>query len=229
MARPAQPLDPQRRARLLSRARLVFAAEGFRAARLTSILKRADFPRSSFYYFFATKERLLDAAVADGLRELAGLVRVPAAADLDESSFWPSLTGLAADISAAARRPDLVAVGTVYHLDDLPPCPSLDAFKEAVVAWSTGIVARGLELGLLDPLIPAQMHAELAYAVAGCIDRWATRDAAHLEVAQDLACTILPRMLGAPGSAPGPAPGAPPPTSRQKKMQKKEQKKQDRS
>ena len=191
MARTAQPLDPERRSRLLRQARL--AANGFSATRLTSLLEQAAFPRSSFYYFFGTKERLLDEAVADGLHELGALVHIPRVADLDADSFWPSLTELTADLSAAAERPDLVAVGAIYHLDDLPPCQSLDTFKEALIDWNMSLVSRGLELGLLDPLIPAQMHAELAYAVVNCIDRWVIQDAA-----QEIVCTILPRMLGAP-------------------------------
>lgn len=191
MARPAQPLDPERRARLLGEARLAFAAHGFRAAGLAPILRRADFPRSSFYHYFGTKERLLDEAVADGLHELAGLVEIPTVAELDESSFWPSLTRLVATLSEAA-------VGAMYHLGDLPECPSLDAFRGMVVAWTTSAVARGLELGLLDPLIPSQMHAELAYTVASLIDRWAVRGAIGPETAQELARTVLPRMLGAP-------------------------------
>lgn len=198
MARTAQPLDPKRRSRLLHQARLAFAANGFSATRLTSLLEQATFPRSSFYYFFGTKERLLDEAVADGLHELGALVHIPRVADLDADSFWPSLTELTADLSAAAERPDLVAVGAIYHLDDLPPCRSLDTFKEALIDWNMSLVSRGLELGLLDPLIPAQMHAELAYAVVNCIDRWATQDAAHRDRAQEIVCTILPRMLGAP-------------------------------
>lgn len=199
MARPAQPLDPERRARLLGEARLAFAAHGFRAAGLAPILRRADFPRSSFYHYFGTKERLLDEAVADGLHELAGLVEIPTVAELDENSFWPSLTRLVATLSeAAATRPDLVAVGAMYHLEDLPECPSLDVFRGTVVAWTTSAVARGLELGLLDPLIPSQMHAELAYTVASLIDRWAVRGAIGPETAQELARTVLPRMLGAP-------------------------------
>lgn len=210
MARPAQPLGPERRARLLSEARLTFAAHGFRAAGLAPILKRADFPRSSFYHYFGTKERLLDEAIADGLRELAGLVDIPTVAELDESSFWPSLTRLVTTLSdAAATRPDLVAVGAMYHLEDLPECPRLDAFRETVVTWTTSAVARGLELGLLDPLIPAQMHAELAYTVASLIDRWAVRGAVGPETAQELARTVLPRMLGAPrgpGEHPRPVP-----------------------
>ena len=192
MARPAQPLDPERRARLLGEARLAFAAHGFRAAGLAPILRRADFPRSSFYHYFGTKERLLDEAVADGLHELAGLVEIPTVAELDESSFWPSLTRLVATLSeAAATRPDLVAVGAMYHLGTYRSAEPR-RLQGMVVAWTTSAVARGLELGLLDPLIPSQMHAELAYTVASLIDRWAVRGAIGPETAQELARTVLP-------------------------------------
>lgn len=78
------------------------------------------------------------------------------------------------------------------------------------MSWNMAIVLRGLELKLLDPNIPAHMHAELAYAVASCIDRWVVRDAAPPETALELARTILPRMLGAP-NAPFPSASYTPP------------------
>ena len=92
MARPPQPIDPKRRTRLLTTARVVFATHGFANARLTDILREADFPRSSFYYFFHTKDQLFDAAFADGLRELAGYVTVPDVDKLTRDAFWPALT-----------------------------------------------------------------------------------------------------------------------------------------
>ncbi len=204
MARPAQPLDGARRSLLLRTARLAFAANGFHAARLTAILRDADFPRSSFYYFFSTKERLLDEAVADGLDELARYVRVPRVAALDEATFWPALNAMVADLSQAARRPDLVAVGTLYHLEGLPACASMEAFRSAVTSWNEAVIHRGLELGLLDPTIPAQMHADLAYAVVSCIDRWATAGAVDPPDAGRIAATVVPRMLGAPQRPHGP-------------------------
>ena len=68
------------------------------------------------------------------------------------------------------------------------------------MSWNMAIVLRGLELNLLDANIPAHMHAELAYAVASCIDRWVVCDATPPETALELARTILPRMLGAPSN-----------------------------
>ena len=107
MARPPQPIDPKRRTRLLATARVVFATHGFTNARLTDILRESDFPRSSFYYFFHTKDQLFDTAFADGLRELAGYVTVPVVDKLTRDTFWPALTNIIAGMTAAATRPDL--------------------------------------------------------------------------------------------------------------------------
>ena len=104
MARPPQPIDPKRRTRLLATARVVFATHGFTNARLTDILRESDFPRSSFYYFFHTKDQLFDTAFADGLRELAGYVTVPDVDKLTRDTFWPALTNIIAGMTTAATR-----------------------------------------------------------------------------------------------------------------------------
>ena len=196
MARPPQPIDPKRRTRLLATARVVFATHGFTNARLTDILRESDFPRSSFYYFFHTKDQLFDTAFADGLRELAGYVTVPVVDKLTRNTFWPALTNIIAGMTAAATRPDLTAVGTMFHLADKPHSPNLTEFEHAIDNWTARMVDRGLRLGLLDPTIPPRLHVDLAYAVATRLDAWALR---HPDAPMaDLASTLLPRMLGNP-------------------------------
>lgn len=198
MARPAQPLDPARQAHLFQTARIAFATNGFQATRNTAILQQAEFQRSSFYYFFDTKERLFDAAFADGLRELSTHVHLPDIAALTQETFWPALTQFMAGMSAAAKRADLTAVGTMFHMADRPNCSSVVAFTEAVTEWTSKIVDQGLALGVLDPEIPAELHVELAYEVVSCLDRWAVRDAnaSHVNEAPALVAAIVPRMLG---------------------------------
>ena len=196
MARPPQPIDPKRQTQLLARARVVFATHGFTNARLTDILRESDFPRSSFYYFFHTKDQLFDAAFADGLRELAGYVTVPDVDKLTRDTFWPALTKIIAGMTAAATRPDLTAVGTMFHLADKPRSPNLAEFEHAIDNWTMHMVDRGLRLGLLDPTIPPRLHVDLAYAVATRLDAWALHHPGASMA--DLANTLLPRMLGNP-------------------------------
>src|SRR5690606_10027366 len=66
MARPRKPLDPARREALLRHARRHFASNGYEAASVSKINQAADFPRSSFYYFFGEKDALFEAAFSDG-------------------------------------------------------------------------------------------------------------------------------------------------------------------
>lgn len=147
MARPPQPIDPKRQTRLLARARVVFATHGFTNARLTNILRESDFPRSSFYYFFHTKDQLFDAAFADGLRELAGYVTVPDVDKLTRDTFWPALTKIITGMTNAATRPDLTAVGTMFHLADKPRSPTSPNSNTPSTsgrrAWSTGVYGSG--------------------------------------------------------------------------------------
>ena len=151
MARPPQPIDPKRRTRLLATARVVFATHGFTNARLTDILRESDFPRSSFYYFFHTKDQLFDAAFADGLREFAGYVTVPVVDKLTRDTFWPALTNIIAGMTAAATRPDLTAVGTMFYLADKPHSPNLTEFEHTIDNWTARMIDRGLRLGLARP------------------------------------------------------------------------------
>ena len=71
MARPRKPIDPTRRRRLMRTARTMFALRGYNGTALSDILSAAEFPRSSFYYFFTDKAALFDAAFSDGLTLLA--------------------------------------------------------------------------------------------------------------------------------------------------------------
>ena len=99
-------------------------------------------------------------------------------------------------MTAAATRPDLTAVGTMFHLADKPHSPNLTEFEHTIDNWTARMVDRGLRLGLLDPTIPPRLHVDLAYAVATRLDAWALH---HPDAPMaDLANTLLPRMLGNP-------------------------------
>ena len=101
------------------------------------------------------------------------------------------------DITALlATRPDLTAVGTMFHLADKPHSPNLTEFEHTIDNWTARMVDRGLRLGLLDPTIPPRLHVDLAYAVATRLDSWALH---HPDAPMtDLANALLPRMLGNP-------------------------------
>ena len=99
-------------------------------------------------------------------------------------------------MTAAATRPDLTAVGTMFYLADKPHSPNLTEFEHTIDNWTARMIDRGLRLGLLDPTIPPRLHVDLAYAVATRLDVWALR---HPDAPMaDLANTLLPRMLGNP-------------------------------
>jgi AcrR family transcriptional regulator len=60
----------ERRGELVDAARRLFSAEGYGAVTVSRIVREVDVAQGTFYYYFATKEEVLDAVVAsyiDGL------------------------------------------------------------------------------------------------------------------------------------------------------------------
>ena len=171
MARPRKPIDPPRRRRLMRTARTMFALHGYNGTALSDILSAAEFPRSSFYYFFTDKATLFDAAFSDGLTLLAERVSPPDPAAL---------------------------TATLFHMRDAPPSASSADFERSARAWCQQIVHTGREQGVLDLDIPEDLYVELVWSVAVTLDRWLASQAGKGADARELARTLLTRLFGAP-------------------------------
>lgn len=196
MARPRRPIEPERRTHLMAVARRHFARYGFRGAALSDLLSDAEFSRSSFYYFFETKERLFREALLDGVREIGIRVSIPNTDQLTSESFWPSFEGILSDLSAAASDPDLASTGALFYLADAPEDAILEQLTERAKEWCQGFVKAGRDLGALDNSIPLDLHVQLAWSLATTMDRWITTQDRTPTQAATLTQLVLERALG---------------------------------
>ena len=198
MARPRKPIDPTRRRRLMRTARTMFALRGYNGTALSDILSAAQFPRSSFYYFFTDKAALFDAAFSDGLTLLAERVSPPDPAALTTESFWPEIFTFFDELAAAGDNEDVATIATLFHMRDAPPSASRADFERSTRAWCQQTVHAGREQGVLDQEIPEDLHVELVWSVAVTLDRWLASQAGKGADARELAHTLLTRLFGAP-------------------------------
>ena len=198
MARPRKPIDPTRRRRLMRTARTIFALHGYNGTALSDILSAAEFPRSSFYYFFTDKAALFDSAFSDGLALLAEQVRPPDPAALTAESFWPEIFTFFDELAAASDDEDMATIATLFHMQDAPPSASRADFERSTRAWCEQTVRTGREQGALDQEIPEDLHVELVWSVAVTLDRWLASQAGKGADARQLAHTLLTRLFGAP-------------------------------
>lgn len=198
MARPRKPIDPVRRRRLMRAARRAFAHHGYAGASLSEVLSAAEFPRSSFYYFFSDKTALFDAAFADGLTLLAEQVRPPNPETLTAKSFWPEILTLFDELAVAGHDEDLATIATLFHMQDASPCASRAGFERSARAWCTQVVHKGRDLGVLDDDLPEDLHVELAWDVAVTLDRWLASHSGEGADARELTHILLMRLFGAP-------------------------------
>ena len=198
MARPRKPIDPPRRRRLMRTARTMFALHGYNGTALSDILSAAEFPRSSFYYFFTDKAALFDSAFSDGLALLAEQVRPPDPAALTAESFWPEIFTFFDELAAASDDEDMATIATLFHMQDAPPSASRADFERSTRAWCEQTVRTGREQGALDQEIPEDLHVELVWSVAVTLDRWLASQAGKGADARELAHTLLTRLFGAP-------------------------------
>lgn len=198
MARPRKPIDPTRRRRLMRTARTIFALHGYNGTALSDILSAAEFPRSSFYYFFTDKAALFDAAFSDGLALLAEQVRPPDPAALTAESFWPEIFTFFDELATASDDEDMATIALLFHMQDAPPSASRADFERSTRAWCQQTVRTGREQGALDQEIPEDLHVELVWSVAVTLDRWLASQAGKGADARQLAHTLLTRLFGAP-------------------------------
>ena len=198
MARPRKPIDPPRRRRLMRTARTMFALHGYNGTALSDILSAAEFPRSSFYYFFSDKTALFDTAFSDGLTLLAERVSPPDPAALTTESFWPEIFSFLDELAAASGDEDVATIATLFHMRDAPPSASRTGFERSAREWCTQTVRTGRELGVLDQEIPEDLHVDLVWSVAVTLDRWLASPSGEGADARQLTSILLTRLFGAP-------------------------------
>lgn len=204
MARPARPMDPERRTALIDSAATAFVDHGYEAASLNGILAEAGVAKSSLYHHVGGKEDLFGLVLADRLAVLWSLVSLPDVDSLKAQSFWPTIEAGLADLGRAAMTdPRSVEAGRLVHLRDAPAVPAMVAFRHDLTTWFDTALARGRDLGVIDTQTPPDLQRSLVVAVAVEVDRWVlaqdTDDpGVHARPAAILHRLLAPQVGGSP-------------------------------
>lgn len=191
------------RAKLSDAARSLIAEKGVAGLRISEITERADVALGSFYNHFSSKEEIVEAVVAESLRELTEALAAPTAEDQDVAELVSS--AIRRFVGLAYDSPDFAQlVVNLNHADALFTTSVHPAARSAVelgVASGrfhvsdvgmavTSVVGGAMALmrGVLDGRVgpgAATAHAEIALRALG--------------VPLDEACAIAERPLADSG------------------------------
>jgi AcrR family transcriptional regulator len=143
-ARPAEIIDA---------ALSVFAENGYAAARLEEIARRAGVSKAALYLYFETKEDLFRAVVKTAIAP--GFERVRAAADSFDgplAELTPMLLPAMAAMIAESRIPALVkmVIGESRNFPDLARIWHDDLLAPAIATFA-GVIARAQKRGEVRP------------------------------------------------------------------------------
>lgn len=167
---------------ILDSAAAQFAAKGYQAASIRDIVQDVGMLAGSLYYHFATKEELLEAVYAEGVRRITEAV---AAAVARESDPWARLeAGCIAHLEALLDRSAYAQV--VVNIDPT----QMPASAERLVALRDGYEAQFAALVEALPLPPGCSARMLRLMLLGALN-WTTRwhrpdgPASPAEIARD--------------------------------------------
>jgi AcrR family transcriptional regulator len=150
-ARPAEILDA---------ALTVFAAQGFAAARLDDIARRAGVSKAALYLYFETKEDLFRAAARSlGAPQLTAIASAIETLDPPFAEAVPALLARAAAVMSEGRPAQLarMVIGESRNFPDLARIWQADVV-DRMLGVVTGLIARGQDRGEIAPGDP-RLHA----------------------------------------------------------------------
>jgi len=146
------------RAQLTGATRSLIAEKGVAALRINEITERADVALGSFYNHFSSKEEIVEAVVADSLRELAEALATVSDADQDPADLVA--TAIRRFIGLAYEDPDFARL--VVHLNHADAL-----FATSVHPAARRAVELGVGAGRFDvPDVPMAVTAIVGGAMA---------------------------------------------------------------
>lgn len=166
----------KRRLRLLEVAAREFAEVGFERASLNTIIRTCRMSKSSFYYYFESKQVLFDLVIEEAAAALAKDLKAPDPASLAASDFWVRIEAFGAHVLAVSeRRVWYLHLAKLFYLPDrsADASPALQRVLAEVADWLTRVLAAGRTCGAVRDDLPATLQAELVFAVLQAMDRWA--------------------------------------------------------
>lgn len=203
-ANAARVLPPDRRRTLLEHAAAEFARAGYEQASLNRVLSAQGMSKSSFYHYFASKEALFNAVVADLGAALVQALDLPSLAELEAGDFWEQVAALAERFGRLARdEPAFGLFAKVFYLPDAPAAAGgpLARIRAAVDEWIDRALTAGRAAGAIGDGLPLTLQRHLGKAVLWAMDEWTIEhvdvlDPDELERLQAAQIGALRRLLG---------------------------------
>ena len=134
-----------RPAEIVEAAMAVFAERGFAAARIDQIAARAGLSKGAVYLYFATKEELFHAVVAQGMAPNLAVLKAMAATH--SGPFRELITALAAHLARIAQTTPLggvvkMVIGKARNFPELAR-----VWHDEVITHGLGAIAAAIEAG----------------------------------------------------------------------------------
>lgn len=172
MARTAQPMGKDRRARLFQAAAKEFAA-GYSEASLNQILKDAGFSKSSFYHYFADKEELFNIVAGAAVEECAAKISIPGPGELSAETYWLGVRSVIDDLAENSEPGSAVQwLAVVGFQADSPKSGPIGFLRGHIQAWLVTMMRRARELGVLQTELSEGLQAQLAESILLTILSW---------------------------------------------------------
>ncbi|WP_165978162.1 TetR/AcrR family transcriptional regulator [Actinomadura darangshiensis] len=197
-------LPPERRDELLDVATREFADNGFDGASLNRIIRACGMSKSSFYYYYESKEALFDAAVTRIVDGLRGDLKIPDPGDLAAPGFWDEVERVGTDLmQVAGRNPRLIDFWRLFYATGAPSGEGspLGRARAGIDDWLGRALAAGRAAGAVRDDMPPSLQGELTLAALWTIDAWALRnlwrtDADEAMRIKCLQVGVIRRMVG---------------------------------
>ncbi len=167
-------LDPDKQERLFEAAADEFSDHGFEGASLNRIIDRAGMSKGSLYYYFNDKSDLYATVVE---RATAAVVKLVGGFSLDEltaETFWPQFEGaVRRSVDYMQRNEWFVRLGrSFYRMRGGSGRKATKRVFDWIGTWTTRVLERGQQLGVIRTDMPIEFLVELALAVGETGDRW---------------------------------------------------------
>lgn len=159
-------LPPDKQELILTAAQHVFATEGFHAARVDSIARLAGVAKGTIYLYFRSKEEILVALMENRFGRLRTLIRAGLEANTGKeaaNAFRESIRRIiAAHFQFYSEHKEFVAIlygqlGRIAQGMEVPAKRSAEDLSRMIA----GVLARGVESGVLRPIDPHTLASAL--------------------------------------------------------------------
>jgi len=168
-------LEPERQETILAAAAGEFAAHGYAGASLNRIIEAAGISKGSLYYYFDDKADLFASVMEVAMERFLGETGRLSMEDLDRTNFWDTMLDMALQSADALRRDEwyVPLILAFPRLREEPETgPSVEPLLEWASRFTTELVGRGRELGVVRRDLPLDLLVEITMAVDEVVDRW---------------------------------------------------------